>query len=191
MSRIGAKLYNTPFAREFVKLLNMKMTLKSSIHAFLALAFMSTISLGAELPEEAQRLIEIRKKAIEKIDEKFVDELEKIKTTYTKMGDLESANAILDLIENVALPMKTDVQFVGKWLFISGKWKGTRELRENGVCYSEGKRIGKWNMADQHLIINFDGGEATTFTLPIRDGTLSGRSSKGWGVQAQKIKFTR
>ena len=162
----------------------MKVTLKSLIATFLPLALISTISFGAELPQEARRLIDARAKAIENIDKQFVGELEKIKIAYTKKGDLESANAIVNLINTVPL----DVQFVGKWSFTAGNWKGTKELRDGGDCYEDGKLIGKWSRTDQHLMINLDTGVHDTFTLPMKDGKLSGRSSRGIEVLAQKMK---
>ncbi len=165
----------------------MKKILKVSTHAFVTLAFMNAISLGTELPEEAQRLIASRKKTIETIDKKFVYELDKIKTNYTKKGDLDSANAILDLIKTVPLPVEIDV-LVGNWLFTSGNWKGARELRDNGICYVDGKQLGTWNRTGQHLVIVFEG-STDTFLLPMKDGKLEGRSSKGWKVQAHKIKY--
>ena len=79
----------------------MKIKPNLSIRAFFLIAVIIAPSLRAELPEEAQRLIDMRKDAIEKIDRKFIDELEKIKTTYTKRGDLPSANAVQAQIDNL------------------------------------------------------------------------------------------
>ena len=172
-------------------LLKMQIKPNLSIRPFLLIVLICIPSLRAELPEEAQRLIDMRKEAIEKIDKKFTDELEKIKITYTKRGDLDSANAILDLIRTVPLPIQFDTQFDGKWQFTAAKWSGIKELRDNGVCYLEGKAQGKWNQTDQHLIIQFDGGEIYTFALPIREGILSGVSSNGPKIQAKKIQPTR
>ena len=170
--------------REGNFLADMKITLKSLIVVFLPLALMSTISLGAELPQEALRLVELRKKAIENIDKQFVGELEKVKITYTKKGDLDSANAIVTLINTVPL----DGPLIGKWLFTAKSWKGIRELRDGRDCYEDGKRTGKWSSTAQQLIISFDGGRTETYTLPIKDGTLSGRSNREDEMHAQKIK---
>ena len=169
----------------------MKMKLNFAIRSFLLIVLIFAPSLRAELPEEAQRLIDMRKEAVEKIDKKFINELEEIKTTYTKRGDLDSANAILELIRTVPFPIQIDTQFDGKWQFTAAKWSGIKELRNNGLCYLEGKAQGKWNKTDQNLIIQFDGGEIYTFALPIREGVLSGVSSHGPKIQAAKIQTTR
>jgi hypothetical protein len=54
--------------------------------------------IGAELPQVVRTLMEKRQEAISRIDNVFVQELEKIKVNYTKGGDLESANMVAELI---------------------------------------------------------------------------------------------
>ncbi len=83
-----------------------------------SLVFLISVSLGAELPPEAKRLVEQRDEAIQKIDSKFCEELEKIKLAYTKRGDLDSANAVADLIGKVDSKPQAHREGV-----IEGVWK--------------------------------------------------------------------
>ncbi len=72
-----------------------------ALKASLLIPLMCLASFAGELPPEAQRLVNQRNDAIQKIDEKLVDELEKVKVKYTKSGDLDSANSIVKLIESL------------------------------------------------------------------------------------------
>jgi hypothetical protein len=55
-------------------------------------------TVDGEFPSDAQWLISKRAEAIANIDQRFIEELEKLKIQYTKAGDLENANLLLDLI---------------------------------------------------------------------------------------------
>jgi hypothetical protein len=73
----------------------------NAVPVVLLMPLMCFVAFGAELPSDVQRLFEQRNNAIQKIDVKFTEELDKLKVKYTKAGDLESANAILDLIKTI------------------------------------------------------------------------------------------
>ena len=65
--------------------------------------FFTAVSLvhASELPSDAKSLLIKRHHAVEKIDQKLTQELEKLKVSYTKRGDLDSANAIVLLMAKV------------------------------------------------------------------------------------------
>ena len=100
--------------------------------------FALTVMLSAsdKLPYEAANLVAKRERAIEKIDEKFVTELEKLKKTFTKRGDLESANAIVFLIASVKDGRNTG----SKKETIEGVWK---RGHDGMVWYFDDKGGGK------------------------------------------------
>ncbi len=86
------------------------------IAMFLTQAY--SVSFGAGLPYQVQRLVEKRQQAISKIDNSFVDELEKIKTNYTKAGDLENANLVAELIKQTkSLVDKRPFALEGEWRY--------------------------------------------------------------------------
>lgn len=62
---------------------------------------MCTVSSGADLPRKLQLLVEKHQDAVKRVDKVFLDELEKLKTSYTKAGDLDAANAVVGIIEGI------------------------------------------------------------------------------------------
>lgn len=66
---------------------------------FYQIILLATIASADELPEDLQHLMEKRTEAVAKIDAAFISKLEKLKIKYTKVGDLDTANAIVALIE--------------------------------------------------------------------------------------------
>ena len=84
-------------------------------HPFIVIliAVFSGHALGDSIPTEAKTLLEQRQKAIEKIDEKMTQELEKIKVDYTKRGNLEAAVAVAELIKK--FPTSTGPVLDGSW----------------------------------------------------------------------------
>ena len=67
------------------------------------------LPLGAEIPQPVRSLLEKRQDAIDKINLVFIRELEKIKIDYTKAGDLENANLVLDFINQTKGAKSTKV----------------------------------------------------------------------------------
>ena len=88
----------------------------------LPLLLTALVSAG-ELPDDVQRLIDKRGEAIAQIDLKFVKELEKLKTKYTKAGDLDSANAIVALIEKTPVMVVDTDSGIPRKDLIEGAWK--------------------------------------------------------------------
>lgn len=97
-------------------------------------------ALAGNLPEDARRLAEARYAAIERIDEKFVSELEKLKVAHAKRGDLEAANAIAELIH--LLPAKEVEQLIGVW----------KRDRDGSLFEFDGKGGGVFNGKDKFIV---------------------------------------
>ena len=53
------------------------------------------------LPKQVESLIKQRSEAMRKIDDTYCRELKRLKIVYTKKGDLDTANAILNLIGKI------------------------------------------------------------------------------------------
>jgi hypothetical protein len=108
--------------------------------------FLSAASpcIAAEkIPLQLQTLIDGRTKAIERIDIKFVEELNKLKVSYTKAGDLESANLVAKIIlETRPMDLVKGINLDGKWKVQTGTVanKVTREFRGDVLIDDTGAR---------------------------------------------------
>lgn len=78
--------------------------LLNSVAVIFLMPLICFVAFGAELPPDVQRLVEQRNNAIQNIDKKFAEELDKLKVRYTKAGELDSANTIVNLIETINVP---------------------------------------------------------------------------------------
>ena len=76
--------------------------MKFAIYLITAIVFLPLARANEPLPPNVQRLIDQRAAAIAKIDKQYVQELEKIKVFYTKQGNLEGANVVVDLIKQIS-----------------------------------------------------------------------------------------
>jgi hypothetical protein len=152
-------------------------------HCFHLLLLTTLVSAG-ELPDDVQRLIDKRGEAIAQIDLKFVKELEKLKTKYTKVGDLDSANAIVALIEKTpvkvvdALP---DVrEFEGtSWAFHNKAGQlGELELLAGGKIKSQKYPSSSWKLIDKNTL-RFQYGDNPDDHVIFRFQDDSRRSMRG------------
>ena len=73
------------------------------ISSYLPLFLVLTFAYGTSniLPSDVQWLVSKRSKAVDKIDRTFIEELDKLKIKYMNSGELDHANAIEELIEEV------------------------------------------------------------------------------------------
>lgn len=91
----------------------------------ISLLFALVLPLSAELPAEAQKLVEIREREINKLNVAYLQKLDALLVDYRAKGDTESVKAIEDLIAAVEKPAKEEVKedpasdvlapLVGKW----------------------------------------------------------------------------
>ena len=122
------------------------------------LLMLTTLVSAGELPDDVQRLIDKRGEAIAQIDVKFVNELEKLKTKYTKAGDLDSANAIVALIEKTPVKVlnavPADPEFDGtSWAFHNKAGRlGELEFLAGGKIKSDKYPNSGWRRIDKNTI---------------------------------------
>jgi hypothetical protein len=120
--------------------------------------FLVVHSLGDELPDDVQALVAKRDEAISRIDITFVRELEKLKVKYTKLGDLDSANKIVELIAQyptkVENGMPSDPEFDNTtWEFRNkSKQLGILDLLPGGKVKSKNYPNSTWKRVDKDTI---------------------------------------
>lgn len=125
---------------------------------YILAAVLSPVIASAELPADVTRLVEIRDKEIRKIDDSYIEALERLKDSYTKQGELETAILVTSLIQKVR-PSEAEAgaetaaphPIVGTWAFHSdrglrnfqfladGKVRGQAPLHGNAID-------GKWSV---------------------------------------------
>ena len=162
---------------------------------FISICFLSSLfagySSGSKLPSDVKQLLSNRNDAVARIDEIFVKELEKLKVKYAKMGDLESANKTVNLIEKYSKETlktrpKIEDELIGRWLVSSSTgWSREFHFMPNGKLNG-----GEWSIVNngKKLVCKWPRGEADTFDLPPVDSVLSGISPAGKKLTATKVK---
>jgi len=143
--------YNQPTS----KMNTLNKSLKIVVLTLLITPQVFSSLFGAELPHAVRTLVEKRQDAISRIDNVFVQELEKIKVNYTKAGDLESANMVAELIKKTKegdrgfsvdgndSAMSLERKLVGKWLIYDTDnpkvWSGVITISEDLAYSVDGK----------------------------------------------------
>jgi hypothetical protein len=132
------------------------------------LIFLSIQSIFAETPAELTKLRSLRESEINKINSSYVKALEKLKTKYTKKGDLPSAiiidkeikefskKAIKDNpnINNESKPNKVNFNIEGNWVVHSGNRKSNRSFTKHHMIDEHGTRH-NYNIVDGILTIDW------------------------------------
>ena len=122
----------------------MRLIKTASLIQILFVFSIVSLASGSELPSDARLLLEKREKAVKAIDQRLVEELEKIKVAHTKRGDLESANAIMELIQSI------DGDVESKYL---KKLVGTWKRDTDGTFFEfDGRGGGMWNGRDAFTV---------------------------------------
>ncbi|MGJ8634290.1 MAG: hypothetical protein ACSHX7_10250 [Luteolibacter sp.] len=121
---------------------------------------LAQFSYAETLPHDVLHLQSQRKLALEEIDSKYRIELEKLKIKYTKTGDLEAANAIVHVLNNLKSPSTNKHPVIGKWEFDSKGNTRTFEFKDDsnftGQLLKNGKKFfGKWSV-DGNTIVLWD-----------------------------------
>jgi hypothetical protein len=123
---------------------------------FLLFLFFIGFSHADEIPSDVKNLLEKRDNAVSAIDKRLVEELEKLKVNYTKRGDLESANAVVELIskykptegdENANKDMKNAL--IGTmWVWFNQETI-TFEDSNKALYNSNQKKLFTWEITDE------------------------------------------
>jgi hypothetical protein len=114
------------------------------------------IAHADELPSDVKNLLEKRENAVSAIDKRLVEELEKLKVNYTKRGDLDAANAIVELINNYKpTDGDDDVNEDMKKALIGTMWVWFRhetitfEDNNKALFNSNDQRLFTWEITDE------------------------------------------
>jgi hypothetical protein len=152
------------------------------IYSTFALTLILPLSQAEEaLPSDVQRVSDQRDAAIDKINKTYVQELERLKTSYTKQGNLDVANKIVKLISGI----KSD-DLIGKWVFSHNGF--VAEIKTGGDAILDGKIRGKWAAKDSNLTIKWDHGYIDSFGLPPVDEVMSGKNQQGFPLRLTRAK---
>ena len=134
-----------------------------------------------DLIKEVASLDEQRNSAIEKIDKKYVEELEKVKTALTKAGDLDKALAVDFRIKSMqdqhrrgaeveAIPERS---LIGEYTYryLSNEYEESWIIRDGGkvdfLSKRNGNRQGIWKLRNGILIVEQDSKPNYIFHFPV------------------------
>ncbi|MBK1856589.1 hypothetical protein JO972_16615 [Verrucomicrobiaceae bacterium 5K15] len=142
-------------------------------------------SFSDELPQDVNRIVNKRSKAIQMIDKVYVEELQKLKLSYMRKGDLKTSNVIEAMINDIdTLADSSDgddiaSQYLGVWIFRVGSWQSQRIIRPDGSVFRANKPTepAKWITDRKNLIIIYPDGAKETFGLP-KNGVMISNSRK-------------
>ncbi len=154
-------------------------------HFSFAMLFLVSIRAEQPLPPDVQLVIDQRASAIAKIDMSYVQKLERLKESYTKQGNLEVANKVVELIQN---NQKDTIPKIlkGKWIYeldIRGdKRKINREFDLTHMMDENGNRH-PYSIKGNIVRIHWGGAQSRYFedlTIdPINNNVIRGVSGGG------------
>jgi hypothetical protein len=123
---------------------------------FLIFLFLVGVTHADQIPSDVKNLLDKRDGAVRVLDKRLVEELEKLKINYTKKGDLDAANAIVELIgkydtdgadENVDEDIK--VTLIGTtWVWYNQETI-TFTQNDKALYNSNSKKLFTWEITDQ------------------------------------------
>ena len=118
------------------------------IQILLALLLVSHAG-ASELPSDARLLLEKREKAVKAIDRRMVEELEKLKAAHAKRGDLDSANAIVELMKQYQDDQGNAKEDSSPMARLVGVW---RRDTDNTTLLFNSDGTGMWNNRDMFSV---------------------------------------
>ena len=123
---------------------------------FLLFLFLAGITHADQIPSDVKHLLDKRDDAVRVLDKRLVEELEKLKINYTKKGDLDAANAIVELIGKYDTDgADEDVDEDIKATLIGTTWVWynqetiTFTQNDNALYNSNSKKLFTWEITDQ------------------------------------------
>lgn len=125
-----------------------------------AFTMLSPVGAAEKHPPDVSRVIAMRDAEINRINRIYVAELERLKVSYTKRGDLN--NAVL--VDKLVKEMKAGQEIVGSWLFDFRGKPRAYTFRENGSmtgAYASSGSVfnGTWTADGGSVAIISDRGE--------------------------------
>lgn len=149
-----------------------------------------------QLPESAQALLKKRDEAIARLDSKLNDELEKVKSSCMRTGDLEGANAVDALIrkpDKAATVDAGDPMIGTVWNFLGVNRQKINEftfLKEGKVRCESAYKDATWRRLDANTIL-FGYSPEGGYIVLYSDGSdkfMSGLHKTGRSRSIQRIK---
>ncbi len=119
-----------------------------SISAYIFVLTIFNVSfsaVGSELPDDVKNLVEKRQQAVNRINSVFVEELKKLKLNYTRTGNLNTANAIVSLVEQYEVVNDADEDQDMSSLLKNTTWAW---FRNESVTFLDNGRA-RWSYNDQ------------------------------------------
>lgn len=152
--------------------------------AGLAIFVAGSSALATELPPDVDKLLKQRNEAISTLNKRYVEELERLKLKYTKKGDLETANAIVELINATGASESGDkgkrpseslekLLMSKVWTYKSGDSVAQITFLEAGRTQTQGwiKDV-KWSIEnDQILVLHYADKNTCRFDFKDFSGT--------------------
>lgn len=148
-------------------------------HLIIILIFLSSQSIFADTPTELTKLRSLRDKEIKKIDISYVKALKKLKTKFTKRGDLTSAISIDDeikLFSSEAIKNNSNINERSKLDGENFKIEGTWIVHTGNKKYV--RKFNKTKLVDQN---------GDKHSYEIKDGVITITWSYGGGWEKLKI----
>ena len=155
------------------------MTLKNlnnkTMHYILIITLaLSSYCAAQSKPSDYERLQKLRQLEINKINKQYLNDLEKLKSKYTKKGNLEVAVMIDKEIKNITSALKAttsiDTDIFTKW----GDKSSYADLRKDGTAYYfwKGSRVAKGNWVRQgnEIKLTWDNARVATYYIDSFDG---------------------
>lgn len=173
----------------------MKSTLIST--AILAFAALSGLAEESQKSEPAQ-LAKIRtawqqsvRTITAPLDLKYREALVKMKTDFTRAGNLEDALAVDAEIKSLDQREKPEDridpnEIVGTWGLKSPNWTGVDEYFPDGKV-KQGVHSGTWTAKKGKLRVAYSTGNWMELDLPVRDGKLRGVDNHGKRITLTKM----
>jgi hypothetical protein len=151
--------------------------------------------LGADAPlqRELKQLQEDRQKALaaaaEPVNRRYEASLQQLLRRAMQSNDLDTAVKIRAELQGLGATgggreTVPSADLVGVWTFDGGL---ICDIKADGTLTVNGKP-GKWSITERHLRIDHLNGNWERFTLPVRDGKLTGENDDGKKIVATRKK---
>jgi len=162
--------------------------MKTSLTILLLVSFTAFIQ-AQDKPEDYKRIQTLRVLRKVQMDEQYIDALKRLKTKYTKAGNLEIAvminKEIEDLEQNKVSKRTSDTvitehqntnneKFVGSWILREGSYTTEFKFNKDGSVDKTGeKHRADWLTYKDYLIIVYPDGGAKVFSFKNKLVTTS------------------
>ncbi|MDB4780651.1 hypothetical protein OAG44_01110 [bacterium] len=162
--------------------------MKISLTTLLLISF-TTFIQAQDKPKDYKQLQDLRIVRKAQLDKKYIDALKRLKTKYTKAGNLEIAvminKEIEDLVQNKASKRTNDTviteqqntnneKFVGSWILREGSYTTEFKFNKDGSVDKIGENHrADWLTYKDYLIIVYPDGGAKVFSFKNKLATTS------------------